>query len=165
MLLVSDCAVASAVQNLLVEIGQAAPLVCHTLEEALDNLASDIFDLVLVETKIKGTTTDGLLAARRISDRCESAIIILANPGDSLVVDEGIPPFQAILYKPLDSQVLASNIDLAKRTRSAIRQLQREKERVPTFYRSLVNTTPDAIYLIWNSTKKSCSPIRAVTSY
>jgi diguanylate cyclase (GGDEF)-like protein/PAS domain S-box-containing protein len=147
MLLVSNCTLASAVKTSLAENGQAAPFVCHTLEEALDTLTDEPFDLVLVETELNGETTDGLLAARRISDRCDSAIIMLANPGDSLIVDEGIPPFQAILYQPFDSQVLATYIELAKRTRSAIHQLQREKERVPAFYRSLVNTTPDAIYL------------------
>jgi diguanylate cyclase (GGDEF)-like protein/PAS domain S-box-containing protein len=147
MLLESDCSSASAVQKMLVEIGLAAPFVCHTLEEAIDNLADNPFDLVLVGTRLNGMPKDGLSAARIISDRFDPAIVILADSEDRLVIAEGIPPFQAILYKPFDVQTLASNIVLAQRTHAAIRQLKRENERVPSLYRRLVNTTPDAIYL------------------
>jgi diguanylate cyclase (GGDEF)-like protein/PAS domain S-box-containing protein len=147
MLLVSDCTAASAVQNLLAEMEIPAVLVCHTLEEALDRLSGNTFDLVLVETKLAGATTDGFLAARTISERYDPAIIMLANPEDRLVMFEGLPPFQAILYKPLDLQSLSSNIEFAQHTRTSIRRLQTENERVPAFYRSLVNITPDAIYL------------------
>jgi diguanylate cyclase (GGDEF)-like protein/PAS domain S-box-containing protein len=147
MLLVSDCTSASAVRKLLADTEYEAAVVCHTPEEALDNLASSTFDLVLVDSKLEGATKDGFLAARIISDRFDPAIIILADPEDRLVINEGIPPFQAILFKPLDLPTLFSNIELAQHTRAAIRQLQRENERVPAFYRSLVNTTTDAIYL------------------
>jgi diguanylate cyclase (GGDEF)-like protein/PAS domain S-box-containing protein len=147
MLLVSNCATASTVQKMLAEIGQPDAAICHTLEEALDCLSGSAFDLVMVETKLGGATTDGYLAAGSISKRSDAAIIMLANPEDSLVLDEGLPPFQAILYKPLELQSLSSNIELAQRTRTSIRQLQQENERVPAFYRSMVNITPDAIYL------------------
>jgi diguanylate cyclase (GGDEF)-like protein/PAS domain S-box-containing protein len=147
MLLMSDSTSALAVQQQLAELGYAAADVCKTLEEAIDCLERAKFNLVLVDSELEGATPDGFMAARIILDRFGPAIIILCNPEDRLVAVEGIPPFQAILIKPLDLKALAANIELAKLTRSAMRQLQREIERVPTFYRSLVNTTPDAIYL------------------
>jgi diguanylate cyclase (GGDEF)-like protein/PAS domain S-box-containing protein len=147
MLLISDCTTASSIQHQLVALGNAVPVICHSLKEAMNILEGNGIDLVLVDAKLEGDTIDGSLAARIISNRFGPAVILLCNPDDKLVVDQGIPPYQAVLFKPLELQSLASNIELAKRNRSAIQHSLKEKERVPTLFRNLINTTLDAIYL------------------
>lgn len=147
MLLVSDCSSASSIQHQLAALGNADPIICHSIEEAIDYLEGNLIDLVLVDSKLDGETKDGHLAARIISDRFGVAIILLCDPDDRLIVDQGIPPYQAILFKPIESQTLASTIELAKSNRSAIQPSPKEKEQVPTLFRNLVNTTLDAIYL------------------
>jgi diguanylate cyclase (GGDEF)-like protein/PAS domain S-box-containing protein len=147
MLLVSDCTLASSIQHQLAALGNAAPVICHSIEEATDYLEVNPIDLVLMDSELQGETKDGFLAARIISDRFGPAIILLCDPDDRLIVDQGIPPYQAILFKPVELQTLASNIELAKRNRSAYEHPLKEEKRIPTLFRSLVNTTLDAIYL------------------
>jgi diguanylate cyclase (GGDEF)-like protein/PAS domain S-box-containing protein len=147
MLLISDCELASSLEHQLAALGNAVPVVCHTLEEAIDSLERHRIELVLVDSKLKGDVTNGFVVARIISDRFDTAVILLCNPDDRLVVDQGTPPYQAILFKPLDMQTLASNIELAKRKRSDIQHTEMENEHVPDFYHSLANTIPDAIFL------------------
>jgi diguanylate cyclase (GGDEF)-like protein/PAS domain S-box-containing protein len=147
MLLISDCELVSSLQQQLAALGNAVPVVCHTLEEAIDCLGGNRIELVMVDSKLKGDITDGFIGARIISDRFGPSVILLCDPGDRLVVDQGTPPYQAILFKPVDMQTLASNIELAKRKRSIIQRSEIENERVPAFYHNLANTIPDAIFL------------------
>ncbi len=157
--------VALDITDQLLRLGYGVCGTAASAERALQLVAQNVPDLVLMDIRLRGDL-DGVQAAQQIRDRFQIPVVFLTAHADAPTVEraKAAMPY-GYLIKPFDGQELKSTIEitlsrhaLERRERAYTLRLEQEiaaREQAERAlaeselrYRTLVETSPDAIALI-----------------
>ena len=150
-----DGIVARDIQQTLVRLGYAYPIVVSSGEEAVQRVAEIRPDLVLMDIKLKGAM-DGVEAAQQIRARFDIPVIYLTAYADDLTLRRAkiTAPFGYVL-KPFEEEELHSTIEMALYRHEMERTLAQRVER----FQALVESASDiAVVLDSNGVIRYASP-------
>ncbi|MBN1814579.1 MAG: response regulator [Anaerolineae bacterium] len=150
-----DGIIARDIQQTLVRLGYAYPIVVCSGEEAVERAAEIQPDLVLMDIKLKGLM-DGVEAAQQIRARFDIPVVYLTAYADDLTLRRAkvTAPFGYVL-KPFEEEELHSAIEMALYRHETERTLAQSLER----FQALVESASDiALVLDGNGVIRYASP-------
>lgn len=144
MIVEDDNIVAADIQTSLEQANHEVVCTCSTGEDALEQAAKHLPDLILMDILLKDNM-DGIESARIIYDRFNIPVVFLTAYSGSLTVDRAktAHPYGYIV-KPFDDHMLLTTIEIALYKHRAEKEANRKNQ----LYRQLLSTTSEAILAV-----------------
>ncbi len=125
-----NVSIAYDLKETLVSLGYDVPLWANSGEEALDMMAKDLPDLVLMDIKLAGKI-DGVETAKQVNQKYKIPIIYITSYSDEALLERAKTTHPSgFLFKPFQERELYANIEIALYTHQLERELEDANKRL-----------------------------------